>query len=116
MLDALSRTKGVLRGIVALDPPALTEAEVGRLHALGVRGVRISSVVKVGPTFGNRSRRRAHRRRGLAYRDVPPRANGAGLVLDMRSRIEKLRPTRSTMVPLRRGKALKYSDFKASRR
>ncbi|MDP3795922.1 MAG: amidohydrolase family protein [Polaromonas sp.] len=47
LLDALARTPGRHRGVVVLDV-GVPDAELDRMHALGVRGVRFNLVSPVG--------------------------------------------------------------------
>jgi len=42
IVDALRRLDGAGRGVVALDPDALADADLAGMHAAGVRGVRIN--------------------------------------------------------------------------
>ena len=42
LIDALRRLDGAGRGVVALDPDALADADLAGMHAAGVRGVRVN--------------------------------------------------------------------------
>jgi predicted TIM-barrel fold metal-dependent hydrolase len=89
LLDVLARTRGTSKGIVVLEPHALTDSEVARLDALGVCGVRISDIVKIGPKLGDiEAVAAAVGGTGWHLEIVPPDAIEP--IVALRARIEKL--------------------------
>lgn len=88
MLDAMARSNGNVKGIIATELETLTDKEILRLDALGVRGIRIGRRAPVGLKLDDLEAA-AERLKGSGWHfEIPPPA-GFNLA-DLRKRIEKL--------------------------
>src|SRR5262249_32210116 len=88
MLDALARSNGTNKGIVAIELEDLTDREIVRLDSLGVRGIRIGRKVPVGLSLDDlEAAGQRLKGSGWHFEIAPPEGLDIG---KMRSRIEKL--------------------------
>lgn len=87
--DAAAALPARLRAVAAIDPAAITDAELDRLHEQGVRGVRLSNMAKGGVSFDALEAVDAliHR---LGWHIVLMLNDGA-LVTEMKSRLRRAR-------------------------
>jgi len=88
MLDAMARSNGQVKGIIACELDTLTDKEIARLDALGVRGIRISRKAPVGLKLDDVEAAAARLKGSGWHFEIPPPA-GVNLA-DLRGRIEKL--------------------------
>ena len=87
LLDALAASRGTIKGIVVVETETLTDAEVRRLDALGVRGIRIQRF-DFGPKIEDLEEV-AERIEGIGWHlQIPPPS--IETVVALRPRLEKL--------------------------
>lgn len=88
MFDAMTRSNGQVKGIVAIELDALNDKEIARLDKLGVRGIRIGRREPVGLQL-DQMEAAAERLKGSGWHFEIPPPDGMNLA-DMRTRVEKL--------------------------
>ena len=92
MLDALAATKskGHIKGIVVMRPESLTDAEISRLDALGVRGVRFrDEPIDNGPSYDDLEAV-GERIKGTGWHFEFTPTKGLEALVALRPRLEKL--------------------------